>query len=103
MIAIGIDGGGTTTRFLIQRNDDAPQFYSVDRSIMFLRDGFEVAAERLRRMLFDIFSRDIREISSIVIGLAGAGRELEQREFERAIAGIFETPVFVHVESDSTL
>jgi N-acetylglucosamine kinase-like BadF-type ATPase len=101
-IYIGVDGGGTKTRLLVQRDDTAPSYHEFDQTIRFLEHGYEVAAKRFIDLLQEI-DLDVHDIKSISIGLAGAGLEEEQRRYEQAIKSLLHGLATVHVQSDSTL
>lgn len=103
MIAIGIDGGGTKTRLLIQRDENPPEYFEYEQTIRFLESNYDIAAHRLMQLLKQS-GIDLAEIQSISIGLAGAGLEHEQREFEQAILELLpSTFATVAVQSDSSL
>jgi N-acetylglucosamine kinase-like BadF-type ATPase len=101
-IYIGVDGGGTKTRLLVQRDDEAPSYHEFDQTIRFLEKGYEVAARTFIDLLMEV-GLEVNDIKSISIGLAGAGLEDEQRRYEQAIKSLLHGLVTVHVQSDSTL
>jgi N-acetylglucosamine kinase-like BadF-type ATPase len=100
---IGVDGGGTKTRLLIQQDAGEPRYLEFDQTIRFLENGFEVGAARFIDLMQGIDGLDINDIASISIGLAGAGLEEEQRRYEQAIKSRLHGLVSVSVQSDSTL
>jgi N-acetylglucosamine kinase-like BadF-type ATPase len=102
-IFIGVDGGGTKTRLMIQENEGALRYVEFDATIRFLENGYEAAATKFVELLRSIDGLEIGEIKSIAIGLAGAGLESEQRRYEQAIKSLLPGLVTVQVQSDSTL
>lgn len=102
-IYIGVEGGGTHTRLLIEQQGDRVM-HDIRRSIRFIDQGYESAAGVFAELLAAILGSDIEHVRSIAMGLAGAGLETEQRSFEEAILRLLPSPrLTVHVQSDSTL
>lgn len=100
---IGVDGGGTKTRMLIQHDGNEPRHVEFEQTIRFLESGYEVAAKSFIDLLKSIEGLDLPDIKSIAIGLAGAGLDGEQRRYEQAIKSRLSGLVHVQVQSDSTL
>ena len=71
-IAIGVEGGGTSTRILIGRDNEAPEYIEQKLSIKVVRGDYEESARRLNSLIANALG-DLVHVSSIVIGLAGLG------------------------------
>jgi N-acetylglucosamine kinase-like BadF-type ATPase len=100
---IGVDGGGTKTRLLIQHDNEEPRYVEFDQTIRFLENGYDEAAARFFALLNEAGDIDIGDIKSISIGLAGASLETEQRRFEQSIKALLPGLAAVHVQGDSSL
>ena len=100
---IGVDGGGTKTRLLVQRDDEPPRYFEFDQTIRFLENGYEAAASRFIELLGQVEGLEIDDVKSISIGLAGASMETEQRRFEQAIKSLLQGFTSVHVQGDASL
>lgn len=111
MTFIGIDGGGTSTRVLVQRGEEQAEYYERAVSIKVGPAGraadFESAARKLRKLLVTgkvAGKAAAKAPRAIAIGLSGMSREEDQRAFVRAIRAL---PEFrrtkVHVEGDASL
>jgi N-acetylglucosamine kinase-like BadF-type ATPase len=117
---IGIEGGGTTTRLLVQRGDETPEYFERPISLK-VRDGdFAASAEKLREVLADVAKtfkgsfvtfrsrsepdRDLKVTATIAIGLSGMSREEDQVSLEAAIHALPEfAKAKLHIESDATM
>ncbi len=98
---IGVDGGGTKTRLLIQQDEGEARFVEFDETFRFLELGY-VDAARLFISMLTRSSVDLPDVKSIAIGLAGASLENEQRTLEAALSEHLHQ-ARVSVQSDSTL
>ena len=100
---IGVDGGGTKTPLLVQRNDEPPRYFEFDQTIRFVENGYEEASKRFIALLREIDIVALDDIACIAIGLAGASIEGEQRRFEQSIKSLLPGMTAVHVRGDASL
>jgi N-acetylglucosamine kinase-like BadF-type ATPase len=101
MTFIGIDGGGTTTRVLIQQGSGEPDYFEFPVSLKILKGDFIAAAKKLQQLVAE--GEEIRDLR-IAIGLAGMSREENQDAFKGAILSLPEfSDACVHIEGDATL
>jgi hypothetical protein len=100
---IGIDGGGTTTRVFIQRDDREPEYFEFPISLKIRNGDYARSATKLR----DILCRDLAVSAqdlALSIGLSGMSREEDQELLRSAIVTLPEfSEARVHIESDATL
>ena len=103
-IYIGIDGGGTTTRILIESAGGPPQYFECNVSIKARHGNFEPSAIALLFLLHSKLGDDLSDVHAIAIGLSGMSRTEDQEALKQAIHGIPElSQVKLHVETDATL
>jgi N-acetylglucosamine kinase-like BadF-type ATPase len=104
---IGIEGGGSTTRVLAQKDDWPPDYMEAPISVKVRNGDFRASAVELAEFLEpvlplpeNIFSPTV----SIAMGLSGMSREEDQEALKQAIRAIPElSKAKFHVESDATL
>jgi glucosamine kinase len=101
MTYIGIDGGGSTTRGFIQRDDGQPAYQEWSVSLKILKGDFVAASKKLQQLI--IPEEGIGNLR-IAIGLSGMSREENQEAFKNAILALPEfSDARVHIEGDATL
>ncbi len=108
---IGIDGGGSTTRILVQRDDESPLYFEYPISLKVRNGDFASSAEQLRTLLAGVPSERGRlsDGLSIAIGLSGMSRAEDQDMLKAAIRALPELAAapsvhaWLHIESDATL
>jgi N-acetylglucosamine kinase-like BadF-type ATPase len=125
-IYIGIDGGGTTTRLLVQQDEGVPEYSEHSVSIKVQDGDFAGSAQRFRNIIAEVSTKfgsfssfrsfektgndlkdvkdTIKNFASITIGLSGMSREEHQNALKTAILAFpeFESAK-IHIESDATL
>ncbi len=106
-IYIGIEGGGTQTRVLVQRDNDEPQYFKEPITLKFRRKDFsgssQVFAELLRYVLLEP-GIPFEAPDAVAIGLSGMSRTEDQESLKKAIHQIPELAhVKLHIETDATL
>ncbi len=104
MIYVGIDGGGTKTRIVVQRNAEEPKYFEHPVSLKVQHGDFADAAERLQFLVRKSVGRS-KDALSIAVGLSGMSRKEDQAALREKICS--ESTVFsdsrVNIESDATL
>jgi N-acetylglucosamine kinase-like BadF-type ATPase len=127
MTFIGIDGGGTTTRFFVQRETGEAEYFERPISLKVVDGDFAASAEKLREVLSDVavtfksrsyendhshFDRDpsassgqaLKVTATIAIGLSGMSREADQDALKAAIWSLPEfSKTTIHIEPDATM
>jgi glucosamine kinase len=98
---IGIDGGGSTTRVLTQRDEEAAEYFEQPVSLKIIKGDFAAAAKKLQQLI--TVEEGISDLR-IAIGLSGMSREENQEAFKGAILSLPEfADARVHIEGDATL
>ncbi len=106
---IGIEGGGSTTRVFIQRDDQEPEYFEFPISLKVRNGDFAASAEKLRRIVGAHGNApNIRNsqfaIRNLALGLSGMSREEDQELLRAAIVALPEfADARIHIESDATL
>src|ERR1700733_11087699 len=117
MTYIGIDGGGTTTRVLVQHNDEPPDYFERPVSLKVRNRDFEASAEKLKEVLSSLptmaeclvlskypNSALCTQRFALAIGLSGMSRDEDQELLKSAISSLPEfASAKLHIESDATL
>lgn len=81
-LIIGIDGGGTKTSALVSGFDGELLSSSEVGASNYLIVGLEKSCERIFNLIFDVLKKadsTLNEVSIIIIGLAGAGRQKDKK------------------------
>jgi N-acetylglucosamine kinase-like BadF-type ATPase len=103
---IGIEGGGTRTRVLVQAGDNPPSYYERAVSLKVRDGGYAASAQSLSRLLAEDIGIAATELShaSLALGLSGMSRESDQSQLASALHAL---PAFrttrLHIETDATL
>ena len=101
---IGIEGGGTSTRIMVQHDTGTPQYFEEKRSFKVRNRNFAESAEILHGILSRLLSDSLENISAIAIGLSGMSQTEDQEALKQAIHNYLDLAhVMLHVESDATL
>lgn len=108
---IGIDGGGTHTRVRIANGDGVTvSEISVRQTVKFFEIGFEESALRITALIVRAAKKahaPVNAISGICIGLAGNGRESDQRRLRKHLTGELRksgiSPKQLRLESDAAI
>lgn len=104
MLYIGIEGGGTKTKLLIQEGNNEPLFSEHAISLKFTGGKYKESAERLAVMLTKSISKDSSGEASVVIGLSGAGRVEDQELYRSALKEVLPfNNLTVQILSDAEL
>ena len=84
---IGLDAGGTKTALLL--NTATGERFMTAPSVHALRDGIEAAADALAEAVTGALAGD--PLGALCAGVAGAGREADRVQLERALASRLDT------------
>ncbi len=113
MIYLGIDGGGTKTRVIIQADDEEPRYSEFPISLKVHKGSYAASAEALKHIISEAAetyrggaSRPLGLSSplSIALGLSGMSNLKDQEKLKRAIQALPEgREARLHIESDATL
>ncbi|MBM3325207.1 MAG: hypothetical protein FJY66_06025, partial [Calditrichaeota bacterium] len=102
-ILLVIDGGGTKTRALVAPLDDA-HVAALAHAEAGPSNFGQVGREGLTRVLREIIAglpESLREVSMVVAGLAGVGRDAEKHEAEEVLRKVFPSvPVLVRTDAE---
>jgi glucosamine kinase len=99
-----IDGGGTKTRAVVAPLDD-PQAPLLSQIEVSPSNFGQVGSEGLKKVAEEIVTglpRPLRQVSAVVAGLAGVGRNVERQKAEEALRQVFAN-VGVVVRTDAEL
>lgn len=103
-IIIGIEGGGTSTRMLMQIDGSEPIYHERKGSLKFTGGKYEASAGRLVKLLQTFPEFKPMWVRSLAIGLSGASQPHEQELYRAAIREAFGNPTLpIHIEGDATL
>jgi N-acetylglucosamine kinase-like BadF-type ATPase len=101
-IFVGFDGGGTYSRYIIQRDDAAPTLHHFEESIKPSEYSVIHTAGRITAHLQEILGNEIQQIRSMAISISGAGSPERKSELSHLISSALSLPFqLVFVESDS--
>ncbi len=104
VLFIGIDAGGTKTRLAFKHLDDDTNYVD-GPGINFQRDGLEQTVEVSSQLISTVIERTggVQEVIACV-GIAGAGRKIEQEEIAEALTkALHFSSNQVHVLSDADI
>jgi N-acetylglucosamine kinase-like BadF-type ATPase len=99
---IGFDGGGSTSRFLVQRNAEPPELFTFNRNLKYSDLGIPASAQGMVSCLQEILGEYIECIHSMCISLSGASNSKMNEELADELRGKISPSLKVHVESDSS-
>lgn len=114
MTYIGIDGGGSSTRAFIQREDKDPDYFQFPISLKVRNGDYAASAEALRKIV-EVHRRATPENEmeneaepnlpiAIAMGLSGMSQPNDQEALKNAILSVSEfAKAAIHIESDATL
>ncbi len=101
-LIIGLDGGGSRSRLLIEPASQERFYREYPLSIKYTDFGVAAAVERLAGFITEGVQDEWDELS-IVLCLSGAGNELRNQEFKTLLAEAFPGRIIrCHLESDSS-
>jgi N-acetylglucosamine kinase-like BadF-type ATPase len=101
-IFVGFDGGGTYSRYIIQRDDTTPVLHHFEESIKPSEHSVAYTAGRITAHLQEILGDKIKDISSIAISISGAGSPERKAELSQLVSSSLSLPEeHIFVESDS--
>lgn len=101
-IFVGFDGGGTYSRYIIQKDDLPPTLHHIEDSIKPSETSVEHTAARLLHHLDEILRNLRKDILGICISISGAGSNITKEAISNIIAAeLHLSPENVLVESDS--
>lgn len=101
-IFVGFDGGGTYSRYIIQRDDTTPVLHHFEESIKPSEHSVTHTAGRITSHLQEILGNEIQYIRSIAISISGAGSPERKSELSQLISSTLSLSTqCVFVESDS--
>ncbi|HEY6171180.1 MAG TPA: BadF/BadG/BcrA/BcrD ATPase family protein [Candidatus Kapabacteria bacterium] len=101
-IFIGFDGGGTYSRYIVQKDEATPTLHHFEESIKPSKHSVIHTAGRITAHLQEILSEEIAHICSIAISISGAGSPERKSELSHRISSTLSLPSQnVFVESDS--
>src|SRR5437867_4448672 len=101
-IYIGFDGGGSTSRFLIRREDAKPEPYLFSLNLKYSDIGVAGSAKGFASCLKEILGEDISHIRAICISLSGASNGKLNDELAFELKKGLALPLHLHIESDSS-
>ncbi len=102
-IYVGFDGGGSTSRFLIQQKHDEPKLFTYPLSLKYTDLGIDESARGFSECLRENLGADVMNIRAMCISLSGASNESMNKEFALAFRKeIGLTNLKLHIESDSS-
>jgi N-acetylglucosamine kinase-like BadF-type ATPase len=103
-IIIGIEGGGTSTRMLLQVDQNEPVYLERKGSLKFTGGKFEHSAATLLDLLRSFPDFKPMWVRAMAIGLSGASQPAEQEAYRAALRFAFANPTLpIHIESDASL
>jgi N-acetylglucosamine kinase-like BadF-type ATPase len=107
---IGIDGGGTKTKCLVTDINLNPVYECTGGSSNLLINSLDKVANTIFKLLEKCKKNihfDYKNIASLVLGTAGAGRKSDAKNFEKRFLAFLKnkriTLKFFHVESDARI
>lgn len=103
MTIIGFDGGGSTSRFLIRKNGNEPEYTLVEESLKYSDLGIDTAAKRFRELTNEL-TGEASSVAAIGISMSGASNPKGQEAFRSALRREFgNMNLPIHIESDSSV
>ncbi len=103
-IYVGVEGGGTKTRILIQRGDAAPSYHEFEVSLKVRDNDWSASSDALGTVLTELLGKDISQVTAVAVGLSGMSRTEDQDAWKSsARANPAFTNVNLHIETDATL
>lgn len=101
-IFVGFDGGGTYSRYIIQKDDATPVLHHFAESIKPSEHSVIHTAGRITANLREILGNETSHIRSVAISISGAGSSERKSELSQLISSALSLPIeHVFVESDS--
>jgi len=101
-IFVGFDGGGTFSRYIIQKDDANPTLHHFEESIKPSEHSVIHTADKITTHLQEMLGKEIEHISSIAISISGAGSPVRKLELSHLISSALSLPSQnIFIESDS--
>src|SRR5438045_387848 len=101
-IFIGFDGGGTTSRFLLGRENHGPELFTISRNLKYSDLGITASADGFMECIKEILGENIGRLRSMCISLSGASNEMLNKEFAAELQKKISPSLKLHIESDSS-
>ncbi|MEP7234467.1 MAG: BadF/BadG/BcrA/BcrD ATPase family protein [Ignavibacteriota bacterium] len=102
-IAIGFDGGGSTSRFLVSRGNGEKESYTYPLNLKYSDLGIEESVRGFTKCLNEILGSDLSHLIAMCISLSGASDAALNQEFVKALRSELKLPELkLHVEGDSS-
>lgn len=102
-INIGFDGGGSVSRFRIQRCSDEPYTRTFHLNLKFSDIGIEQSAAGFVGCLMEILPEDLHNLRAMCIAISGGSDPKLNVKFMGALRNQLKRPdLLLHVESDSS-
>ena len=94
-IFVGFDGGGSTSKFLVQRKSLEPELFSYSLNLKYSDLGLDESARGFSKCLKEILGADISQLNAICISLSGASDSKKNEEFAQSLRKELNLPQFM--------